>query len=160
MEKTTTTSLRSQTNARLTCHAWEISGQLRKLANRFPQSRDNILSYSERLEAMSMNLLSLFPILNSLPNRDLIIARHHLGACHRFINTLYGLQELLVICASNPKLRPVILLSEKRLSLLSEDALLHFQQALSNMEASIGRAIYSMRESFKYNGELCSSLEV
>jgi hypothetical protein len=160
MEETATTSLRNQKTARLTCNAWEISGQLRKLANRFPQSRDNILSYSERLEAMSMNLISLFPILNSLPNRDLIIARHHLGTCHSFINMFHGLQELLVICASNSKLRPVILLSGKCLSLLSEDALLHFQQALSNMETSIGRAIYSMRESFKYNGELCSDLEV
>jgi len=147
-------SLRRQTNARLTCHVWEISGQLKKLANRFPQSRDSILSYSERLEAMSMNLTSL------LPNKDLIIARHHLAPCHRFINTFHGLQELLTICASNSKLQPVILLSGKRLSLLSEVAVLHFRQALSNMEASISRAICSMKESFKYNGHLCSDLEV
>jgi hypothetical protein len=160
MEETHTTSLRSQTNARLTCHAWEISGQLRKLANRFPQSRDNILGYSERLEAISRSLLSLLPILNSLPKRDLIIARHHLGTCHRFLNTLHGLQELLAIRASNSRLRPVVLLSGKRLSLLSEEVHLQFQQALSSMEASIRLAIYSMRESFKCNGELRSDLEV
>jgi hypothetical protein len=54
----------------------------------------------------------------------------------------------------------ILLPGEKRLSPLSEDAHLQFQQALSSMEASIRLTICSMRESFKYNGELCSDLEV
>jgi hypothetical protein len=153
-------SFRNQTNARLTCHAWEISGQLRKLAHRFPQSRVHILGYSSRLEAISISLLSLFPILAALPKRDLTIARHHLGTCHSFLKTLNSLQELLNICASSSKLQPVVLVSGQRLSLPSEDAHSHFRHALSSMEASIRRAIYSMRESFKYGGELSSGLEL
>ena len=153
-------SFQNQSNARLTCHAWEISGQLRKLAPRFPLSRVNILGYSSRLEAISISLLSLFPILTALPKRDLIIVRHHLGTCHSFLKTLYSLQELLNICANNSKLQPVVLVSGKRLSLLSEDAHSYFRQALSSMEASIRRAIYSMRESFKCGGELSSALDL
>lgn len=128
------TPFRDQPNARLTCHAWEISGQLRKVAHRFPQSRVNILGYSWRLEAISTSLLSLFPILTALPKRDLTIARHHLGTCHRLLKTLYSLQELLNICAGNSGLQPVLLVSAKRLSLLSEDAHWYFRQALSPLK--------------------------
>ncbi|KAH7355456.1 hypothetical protein BKA65DRAFT_535671 [Rhexocercosporidium sp. MPI-PUGE-AT-0058] len=153
-------SLRCQINARLPCHACEISTQLRKLANQFPPSRNNILSYSERLEAMSTNFLLLFPIMNSLPNKDLIIVRHHLGPCQRFLNKLNGLQELLALCARNSTTRPAVLVSGKWISPLGEDAHRCFQEALSNIDASINRAVYSMRESFKCGGVLCSELEV
>jgi hypothetical protein len=153
-------SFGGQINARFTCHAWEISGQLRKVAHHFPQSRVNILGYSSRLEAISTSLLSLFPILTALPGRDLIIAQHHLGTCYNVLKTLYSLQELLNICAGNPELHPVVLLLGKRLVLSSEDAHSYFWQALSIMEESIRRAIYSMRESFICEGELSSCLEL
>jgi hypothetical protein len=156
MKETPITSLRHQTNARLACHAWEISGQLRKVANRFPQSREKILGYSEQLEAIGTSLLSILLVLKLLPIGDLPIAQHHIETCHSFLNTFQGLQELLNICSSNSKLQPVILFSGERLCIQSHDAHLHFQRALSSMKASICRALYSMRESFKIIKEVSS----
>lgn len=98
-------SFRNQVNAKLTCHVWEIGGQLRKVAKRFPKSKDNILTYSKRLEAINISLMTILPILSHLPGKDRVIAQHHLGWRYRFIDALYGLLELLDVCASDSKLR-------------------------------------------------------
>ena len=151
--------MRNEVQAALTCHTWEIGEQFRKVAKRYPQFRESLLGYSDRLEAISTSLLSLLPIMSRLLPGDSVIAGHHLGRCHRLIEPLYGLQELLKACDGDKNKFPMMTLSGQHLGVFTREAHSHFQKALSNVEAAILRAVCSMRESFQYQGRFAPELE-
>jgi hypothetical protein len=152
-------SVRNEAQAALICHAWEMGEQFRKVAKKYPQSRESLLEYSDRLDAISSSLLSLLPIMGNLLSKDSLIAGHHLGRCHRLIEPLYGLQELLKACNGDKNKHPVLELSDQSLGVFTGEAKLYFSNSLSNVEEAIFMAVRSMRDLFQFEGGLILELE-